>query len=244
MRARAAAFAALVVLSGCALRTLPVREVRGEEQRIGEWIARVKSEGDARRALRADGQLRLASPRGKGAVREVIVAERPDRLRLESLNVLGQTQSVLVVDGGRFGWFEGGPIQYGTEAEQVLRERLGLDLSADDVLEALFVDPPLQLPLVSPVWGQGDERIVQVKTHRVRFGPGGDLLEVESLDAQGAVRWRAVYDRWREAEGGRYPFGVKLFIPSSDASAELELREVVLNSTLDPALFVLPERSE
>ena len=64
--------------------------VQGEEAIVQGWLASVEAAGEARHGLRAVGSLKLSSPRGSGRVKEVIVVERPSRLRLESLNPLGQ----------------------------------------------------------------------------------------------------------------------------------------------------------
>jgi hypothetical protein len=79
----------------------------------------------------------------------------------------------------------------------------------------------------------------------VHFTPDGELLQVESLDASGRVRWRAEYDRWRDVPGGRYPYAMAFTFPASELRAELELDEVEVNPVLDPSLFsLLPEGRE
>jgi hypothetical protein len=85
----------------------------------------------------------------------------------------------------------------------------------------------------------GDEHEVEGAGHRLRIGPDGELAVVQSLDGAGAVRWVARYERWRDVEGGRYPFLVRLEFPATGARAEVALRRVELNPRLDPGLFRL-----
>jgi hypothetical protein len=106
---RAVSLAALFLLPGCrsfgpAPQPSPVL---GEEQRIEAWLERSRAQGRGRRGIRAVGRLNLDSPGGSGKVKQVILAERPARLRLESLNLLGHTQTLLVTDGQSFSFYDG-----------------------------------------------------------------------------------------------------------------------------------------
>lgn len=241
--------ALLLLLLASACRTLPapgaLYVVPDERERMRQWVERARAEGEERQRIRAEGKLKLESPAGSGSVRQVIVAERPAQLRLETLNLLGQTQTLLVTDGERFAFFDGRSLERGEITSDVLRDRLGLDLGPPEAVAALLAAPGVRYDPSRPVLGQGDERIVDTGSHRLRFGPNGDLLGMAALDAGGTVRWIARYDRWRESGGGRYPYGVTLFFPATDLRAELQLREVELNPPLDPALFrVSAERGE
>ncbi len=241
--ARAALAIAALALGACAtLRPVsPLVRVRGEDARVAEWLSRVRAEGEARRALRADATIALETRERSGRFREVILAERPARLRLETLNLLGQTQTLLVTDGREYAWFDGRAISRGPVTREVLRERLGLDLDPHDAVSALLVAPPLpEAAAPDAVWGRGDERIVHVDAARLRFAPEGELAGVNALGPDGRVRWSAAYSDWREARGGRYPFGVVLDFPATELRAELIVRDVELNPPLDDALFRLP----
>ena len=214
--------------------------VFGEDGRVLEWMESARQRGGERRSMRALAALKLESPSGGGSVREVIVAERPARLRLETLNVLGQTQAVLVTDGERFSFYEGGEIEEGPVAEGLLWERLGVDLDPEQAVRVLLADPHLASAPPRAVYAWEQQRVAEFPGQRVRFAPTGDVLSVEALDESGAVRWVAEYGRWRDVDGGRYPFVMLLRFPRSRVSAEIELDEVDLNPALAPALFTLP----
>lgn len=210
-----------------------------EDDRVQGWIERAKVEARERRGIRAVGRLRVSAPQGGGRTREVIIAERPARLRLESLNFLGQTGTLLVTDGERFSFFDGEGVERGRVSDDLLLDRFGLDLGPAEAVDLLLGDA---LPGGPPrrVLGSGAERVVEFDSERARFGGDGELRAVQALDASGAVRWEAEFGSWRPVAGGRYPFDLVLYFPLTDLRAELELQEVEVNPDLDGSLFSVP----
>jgi hypothetical protein len=238
----AALLGALLVLGACRTVELPPAPIRitGEEERIGRWLERARSAGSARRALRAFGTLKLESASGSGSVKQVLIAERPTHLRLESLNFLGQTQLLLVTDGSSFWFFDGRTLDRGQLSEELLRQRLGLDLGPDEAVAVLLAAPRLEEGAPLEILAVGEERIARFAGQRVRFSADGDLRSVEVLDPEGGLRWSARYEHWRAVGGDRYPFEMVLRFPLTALRAELRMEEVELNPTLDSELFVLP----
>lgn len=239
-----AASSAVWIACGCATVALPppVYRVTDENARIRAFVESARAGGAERRGLRALATLRLESPDGSGSTREVILVERPSRLRLETLSPLGQTQALLVTDGALFAFFDGRGFERGRVTADLLRERFGMDLEPREAVRLFLAAPAIAFDSGGDtlVLGQGDDRILLSSAHRVRFGPQGELREVDVLDPAGAVRWSARYERWRDVGTGRYPFGVTLFFPATGVRAELELREVDLNPSLNPELFRVP----
>jgi hypothetical protein len=196
-----------------------------------------------RRSVRAFVKLRIDSEQGKGTVRAVIVAERPDRLRLETLNLLGQTQTLLVVDGKSFAFYEGrGAVERGVTDPQVLRLRLGLDVEPLEAVALLLAAPALPAESPRQIWAlrgaaAGSERRAEFAAGSVRFAGEGELREVASLDARGRLRWQAAFEGWRDVSGGRYPSELRIQFPETGLRAELSVEEVELNAALDDQLF-------
>ncbi len=228
-----------VVLGGCRSLTPPtaLAPVFGEDERIQTWLARFRAEGEERWALRAVGSVKLESPSGAGRVKQVILVQRPALLRLESLNFLGQTQTLLVTDGESFSFFDGRELFGGAVTRDVLREHLGLDFEPEEAVRALLAAPLLADEPPRAILGAGDERVVELSSMRLHFGPDGQLLSVEALDPTGTMRWRATYGRWRSVSPGRYPFAVGFFFPRTELHAQLKLKQVEVNPELDPSLF-------
>ncbi len=200
-------------------------------------VERAVRDADERRTLRAVGKLRVTGPRGSGSIKQVILVERPARLRLESLNVLGQAATVLVTDGERYAFFDGKTIDDGEVSAEILHDRLGLAFAPAEAAAALLASPkPVSWPARS-IRARGSEREVLFADQSLRFGVDGELSEIESLDASGAVEWTAHYATWREVPGGRYPFTVVLSFPETRLRAELELSAVELNPPIEASLF-------
>ncbi len=204
------------------------------------WMASARETGMARQGLRALAALKLVSPSGSGRVREVILVERPSRLRLETLNLLGQTQALLVTDGQSFGYYDGDDFEGGPLEPGLLLERLGLDLEPDEAVRVLLAAPRLSAQSPRAVYALDQDRVAEFATQRVRFSADGELRAIEELDEHGRVRWIAEYSSWRDVEGGRYPFVMHLRFPRSRVTADLELDEVDLNPQLSAGLFTLP----
>jgi outer membrane lipoprotein-sorting protein len=243
--ARAASALAPLLLSACTLFGRPpaFEPIAGEDEAMRARVESVVAAANTRQTLRAVGKLRIEGPRGSGSVKQVVLVERPARLRLESLNPLGQAATLLVTDGARFSFFDGKALEDGEVSTQVLRERLGLALSPDDAVLALLVAP--REPLVWParaVRARGAEREVVLGSQSLRFGENGELAAIDTLDANGALEWSAEYEGWHDVPGGRYPAWLSLWFPATRLRAELELSSVELNPTLDAGLFRVAKR--
>lgn len=246
MRVAARAACACVWLSAAACASSggpPFRPVVGEDELLRARVAAVSAQADTRQRLRAVGQLRVESPDGSASVREVVLAERPARLRLESLNVLGQAATLLVTDGERFAFFDGKRLEDGAAEPEILRRRLGLALAPAEAVRALLVAPLAAEWPPSAILGRDGEREVRLPAQSLRFAPGGELAAIAALDERGEVRWLAEYAEWRDVPGGRYPFSLVLSFPETQLRAELELTEVELNPSLDPSLFRVARRA-
>ncbi len=243
--ARAAGALAPLLLSACALFGRPpaFEPIAGEDEAMRARVERVVADAQARQTLRAVGKLHIEGPNGSGSVKQVVLVERPSRLRLESLNPLGQAATLLVTDGARYAFFDGKALEDGEVSAELLRERLGLALSPDDAVLALLAAPrePLAWPPVA-VRGRGAEREVVIGSQSLRFAESGELAAIESLDASGALEWSAEYGPWRDVPGGRYPVSLALWFPATRLRAELELSSVELNPPLDAGLFRVARR--
>ena len=234
--------AAALWLGACAT-PLPPSEFRpldGERESMRTRLAELREQGATRRSLRAVGKLEIGSPSGSGRLTEVILAERPARLRLETLNLLGQTSSLLVTDGESYAWFDGERLDRGAASDTVLVERLGVDLAPTEAVAALLAAPLGPAGELREVRGRDREREVRLDAERLVLGPDGDLRRYEALGPAGEVRWSARYDDWQEVPGGRYPSSLELHFPRTQTSAAFRLSRVELNGALDPALFRVP----
>ncbi|MEE9281461.1 MAG: hypothetical protein V3V67_14910 [Myxococcota bacterium] len=234
-----------LALGGCATRAPQdgFTPIDFEREQILERLRELQASGAERRTIRAEGSLRVKSPSGSGRFRQIILAERPTRLRLESQNPLGQTLSLLVTDGREYSFYDGEQINSGLASPFVLADTLGLDLRPGEAVDALLVSPLTLRGTPRAVFARDLDREVWMEFERLRFAPNGDLQSYTALDVGGNVRWNAEYGAWQSVPGGRYPFHLVLSFPRTELRAELELRSVELNPELDRALFRAPDRT-
>ncbi len=243
------ALTAAALAGACAHASGPVVPARVvplplDDARILPLLEQARATATSRHALRATGRVKLDSEQGSGRVRSVILAQRPARLRFEALNLLGQTQTLLVTDGERFAFFDGKSLERGPSSPGVLRRTLGLDLEVAEAVRALLAapaptaDPPREAFLL------GEDRVIEFALQRLRFDAAGELRATTALDAFGGVRWLAEYADWQDTGTGRYPFRMSLRFPSRALRADLRFDDVELNPALAPDLFRLPGGGE
>jgi outer membrane biogenesis lipoprotein LolB len=244
-RAGAVLACAVLGLAACVTPLPPegFHPVDGEGEQIAALLVELRAQGDARRTLRAVGKVEIDSPNGAGKLREVILVERPARLRLETLNVLGQTMALLVTDGESYAYFDGERLDRGAASPSVLVERLGVDLAPPEAVRALLVAPLQPGGELREVRGRDREREVRLDGERVILGPDGELRLYEALGPGGDVRWFARYDDWQDVPGGRYPSRLELHFPSTQLRASFQLSRVELNASLDSSLFRVPAKA-
>lgn len=211
-----------------------------DDAALEQLLDRARLDAAGRSGLRATARVHLATNARAGSVREVIVAQHPSHLRLETLNMLGHTQALLVTDGDHFVFFDGKHTRRGPVTPTVLRSHLGLDLTPGEAVAALLVAPALPSAPPTAAFRQAGDTLVTLGGQQLRFDSAGELRGLAVLDPLGGLRWTAEYDRWGDAAGGRQPFEVRLAFPSTELFARLEFKDVELNPELDPALFRVP----
>ncbi|MFQ5697816.1 MAG: lipoprotein insertase outer membrane protein LolB [Myxococcota bacterium] len=220
----------------------PLVPVAGERERLDGYVRRAVSDGESRSSIRLTGRLQLRSRSGSLRVREVVLAQRPARLRMESLDWLGQTRTLLVSDGEHYAFFDGRDLERGPVEDSLLLDRLGLDLGVREAVALLLAAPPPHLGRPLAVFARGEGRVARLDDHQLSFDARGRLLGIARLAGPSRAGWQVEYSDWGEVSGGRYPVHLAFFFPSTSVEVRLEVREVELNPPLEAALFELPER--
>lgn len=239
---RVPALCALLLLCGCVQLPWRARGVPVPIEAASLRLAEVARGGAQRESLRAKGRLELEAPGRDSRVDEVVLAQQPDRLRLEALSPLGQAISLLVTDGERYGFFDGRTLESGPLEAEVLEERIGLALEPREAVEVLLAAPEALAAAPRAAYQDGADLWVLLDGWRVAIGPADELAVLEALDPRGKLRWRARYQGWRDVPGGRYPESLALEFPRARVAARLLLSRVELNARLEPRHFRVPER--
>jgi hypothetical protein len=214
---------------------------------LDDWVERTSE----RQRLR--GLARLAVDRNDGSIRlrgkQLVVLERPSRLRVEILGFLNQSLAVIATDGERFEVYRAEDQSYeaGEVDDRLLWNEAGIDLSPEEAV-AVLLGVPISEPLPAPVNAvrDGDGRI-QIDladtqgtvVERATFDSAGRLHAFEVLDDSGAVVWAAQFGEYRDVGGSPFAHSIGLDVRSGKTHAEISFRKVELNPNLPPGLFRL-----
>jgi outer membrane lipoprotein-sorting protein len=209
-------------------------ERASERQRL-RGVARLAVDGH-------DGSVQL---RGK----QLVILERPSRLRVEILGFLNQSLAVIATDGEGFEVYRADDQSYqtGEVDDDLLWREAGIDLSPAEAV-AVLLGIPISEPLPAPAGAVRDEdgriRIDLADAggspvQRVTFDSAGQLRTFEFLDGSGAVVWAAQFDAYRDVGGSPFAHSVEVDVRSGMTHAEISFRNVELNPDLPPEMFRL-----
>ncbi len=178
-------------------------------------------------------RIRGKGPEGRFSATQLLVFDRPDRLRVELLGVFGSTRWVAVTAQGEIMvWFP--------SRREFLRERrvadvvgvlLGLKLSSTEVM-AVLAGTGLPLEEYRPVRAVREGAVTRVELD-------GGMIELEGFHLRAAANanYRISYpNSWRD-EGKHVPYLVE--ISSDKLQATLRVESPNVNIQLHPEAFVL-----
>jgi hypothetical protein len=255
MQVRRAKFASLilvlVILFAVSCRTLPQRVLETDDPRALAVLAQWVDSSETRAGLRGRARMAVDSADGSIAVRgrQVLVVQRPARLRVEVLGFLNQTLAVVVTDGNRFEVLRSQDHSYqtGELTPSLLWNEARIALTAQEAISVL-----LGTPVPDPQWVP--TRVVNdsegltsidlsdregVRRQRVSFGGHGYLVESRRFDQAGQLIWRAHFDDYREVGGEWLAHEIELDVTIGSTHAEITLSDVELNPALPDNLFQL-----
>lgn len=253
MTPRAAALAvAVLAAAAAACRTpgpIPVRpEIASPRPRaVLDELAR---DVEARRGVRGVAKVEVEGPEGSGSSKQVVIAERPDRLRLEFLGFLNQTVALFATDGERFQLldtrerrFQRGPVYPG-----LLWEAVQVDLTPEEAVAVLLGDPGRMagLEVASADRLPGPALRIDLEDEsgtlrrRLEFDAAARLRRAEVAGPRGGVDYEVRFDDYREAGGEAGPpfaHRIALRFPATGVQLDLSFGDVELNPQVPPELF-------
>jgi len=247
-RRRLAAAALAAALAGCA--RAPPPDLSRDPAQLLEAVRTAQG-----RVLRVKGsaRVRVESPGASGTVDELVAAEKPDRLRLETLDFFGNVATVLVADGKRFALYDARDrvLYRGDAKPENVSRLLPLTLSAEEIATVLCGSAPLSpsapisaepdgallvLALGSTGAGQrlgvGAEAAVEWSRLRRAAAPGPALGVAPDYDL--------AFDVFRHRGGARFPTEVELRAPSARVRVALRWKDdLEVNGAAEGGLFRL-----
>jgi hypothetical protein len=204
---------------------------------------------DARHALRGSARLAVDGEGLAVRARQILVVERPSRMRVEVQGLLSQTIAVLVTDGPRYQLFraEDRSIESGEVHAGLLWQVASLDLTPEEAIELVLGSPRLDASLAPLRASQTREGEIAVELGdaggRVRerrvFDAQGLLRGVERLGPDGEPVWSARFDHYQPLGSVPVAHAIRVEAPRRSARAELVLSGVELNPVLPADIFRL-----
>jgi len=246
---RAALFVALLLAAaGC--RTAVIRlPLAADDPRPSALLRSWQQQASERTALRGSARLAVDGEGLQVRARQILVVQRPSRLRVEVQGLLSQTVAVLVTDGPRYQLFraEDRSFESGEVHPGLLWQVASLDLTPEEAIDLVLGAPRLDAAL-APVraFQTGDGEIgVELGDgsgsvrERRSFDSEGRLRRVERLAEAGGVVWSARFDDYAPVSGTSLAHAIRLEAGAPAVRAELVLSGVELNPALPDGLFVL-----
>lgn len=246
MRRAIAVLATVVALAGCAARPAPAPPApRGPLPGLPALRAADAARRDAVRALRAWARLAYVSPEESRRARQLLIAARPDRLRLEIFSPFGAVFVLAAADGSLAAYDREASVVYrGAASAANLQRYTQVELPVPRAVELLLATPPLDPTAPATLGADGDLVVVRQTppdggARLTWFSAQLEPVRYEERDAAGAVRFRATYERYEDVDGIRLPLVVRFELPPSAQRIEVTLSDVELNPPLAGTAFAL-----
>jgi hypothetical protein len=242
-----AVLATVVLLGGCAPRSAslpsapaPIGTLPSAEQ----ILAGLAQRRAALRSLRAMARLSYTSPEESHKVKQLVIAERPDRLRFEILSPFGAAFVLTAADGVLAAWQRNESTVYrGAASATNLQRYAQVDLPVATAVDLLLGTPPLQTDPRSVVSADGGAiELWQGAGHGVRvawFSPTLEPLRYEQRDSDGRVLLRTTFGQYAASGAVRLPTQFAIELPLQQRRIDIALGDVEVNPVLAGAVFAL-----
>lgn len=248
---RSIAVSVLALALGCATtRSLAPAPLPASDPRPAALLAALERDAAVRQSLRGVARLAVDAPAGSGRAKQILVLERPARLRVEVLGMLDQTLALLVTDGARYRLVrsQDRSVETGAVHAALLADVAGIAVSPEQAVAVLLGAPVSSASRLERA-AQLPEDAVRLEVRRegvlereqLDFDASGNLQRWALLGADGEVQLEALYQDRRPLAGAAFAYDVELRDPRAGASVRVVWSRVELNPALPPDLFVVPQ---
>ncbi len=232
-----------LALSACARPMAPPAEKIPPD--MGEiLLQKLKDHAADFDSLSALARVRMSSESRTMGGRQVLLAEKPNRLRAEVLSPFGQPLLILATDGSEvYVWdISEGKLYRGNASSGTIQRLLGLPIKLMDLIGILLYDPPLishEQPVVFPAEGGGYLMILRGEDEweqRMLFDRDLNLTKADFYHHENPVVLTEYADFDSEHS---FPLKISVGMPERSAEASLSFSELKLNPHLPRERFTL-----
>ena len=238
----------VLALAACAAPRGPIaRPLAAGDTRPAALVGRLAADGASRHALRGVARLALDGPSGAARAKQILLVERPARLRAEILGLLDQTVALLVTDGVSYRLVRSDDppsVERGPVDEALLAEIAGIAFSPQLAVRVLLAAPAESGERVVGGAALSDGGVRAIVTSgagpwRESFDFDGEarLARWARLGADGEPLLEARWDDWRPVGASLFPHALELTDHATGAHARLAWSRLELDPPLAPALF-------
>jgi outer membrane biogenesis lipoprotein LolB len=223
-RAAIAVLTTAVALAGCSTRPAPGPPAAAGTRVDAASIVAADARRAALRSVRAWARLAYESPDESHRAKQLLIAERPDRLRMEIFSPFGAVFVLTAADGALAAYDRGASTLYrGAASADNLRRYTQMDLPVAGAVDLILGTPPVDAaePGVVSVDGEAIElwRALPDGGARVVWYSAALLpLRYEDQDRDGRVRLRAAYEAYATIEGVPVATELRIELPLSHAT--------------------------
>jgi len=235
-------FAFAVAFSGCATVTAPpVPRLPAPQWESAQLIESITQRRAQFRTLRSLARINYAGPEGKQGFDEAVLIERPNRLRLETLSMLGAILIVTANDKEIIGYHpRDGVLVRGQSSKANLLRYTQIPLELEEITMLLAGLPPVDAA-ATPWRREGNS---------LMFSPNGRLKDTVTFESQlavptqwqrfngsGAVELTAQFSDYVTTAAGLFPLKINVEAPLQGKKLEIRFQEPELNAAIPAESF-------
>ncbi len=228
-------------LTGCAtVAKPPAPQAPTPQWESAKLIDALSERREQVRSLRALAKVNYSGPEGKHGFDEAVLVQRPDRLRLETLSMLGAILIVTANGKEIIGYHpREGVMVRGQSSKANLLRYTQIPLELDEITSLLAGLPPVD---VAGPWRQEGNSLM--------FSPKGNLKDSVAFESaqpvptkwqrfngSGGVELTAQFSDYITTAAGLFPSRINIEAPLQKKKLEIRFQEPELNSTIPADSF-------
>ena len=237
------------VLPCCTHIKTPLSLLPQQSCSVQEILLKVRETG-APRGLKGVAKIKVKTADEKFSVKELVVAQRPNSLRLETLNPLGHPQFFAVTNGDALYLFapSENTFYYGNASPQNMSSFLPLSLSLEHVVPLLLGGVPLinydtehvGCQLLDDyyslqLWAE-DENTRQVLTVGLE---NLTVVASEIYHNREELYFSAKFEDYEMAGEVLFPKKITVYMPRDNTTVTIKYKQLEFLAEIDPAEFML-----
>lgn len=233
------------VLSACSTTTVqPLPSGPAGTWTLPQMIDALRSRRDQFQSLKAVARVNYSGGNSKQSFQEAVLVARPDRLRLETLSLLGAV-FIVTADGQDVTAYDprGGTYIHGRGTKASLAKFTQIPLEVDEIT-ALLIGVPAVDP-AAPAQQNGNAVIFASapgRSDRVSFESDQPVpTRWERMNAQGEVELSAAFGNYIQTGAGPFPSLIVVDLPKNNRHVEIRYEQPELNSAIANDVFVQPK---